>query len=140
MSFCIKCGKEIPQDCRFCRNCGTRAPLEPGRTLQKSEGPKVGLIIISIYFFLCAIFSLIGLALIDPDLSFFFGVKVPVAVMAAVNLIGIAVFIFCGIGFLKRMNLARLVYIVYAVFTIIIAIPNTIAAITAIQAGKVRKF
>lgn len=39
--FCIKCGKELPENCRYCPNCGTAVDndtINSGRNREKSSG------------------------------------------------------------------------------------------------------
>ncbi len=43
--FCIKCGKELPENCRYCPNCGTsvdNGTINSGRNREKSSGHSYG--------------------------------------------------------------------------------------------------
>jgi predicted amidophosphoribosyltransferase len=37
MVYCSNCGKEIPQNARFCPNCGTKARIEPPSATPSDE-------------------------------------------------------------------------------------------------------
>jgi len=110
MLSCPKCGKEIADGATVCKHCHAE--------IGTPKRPK-GVTVIAVLTLLGSAFSLLAIFNLNEMNSIILGLRVPVALARIVTLVFSGVGIYCGIGFLKQMALARKIYIWVAIYGII---------------------
>lgn len=104
---CPKCNQEIVDSAAVCKHCGEE--------LGTAKRPK-GVTVLGVLVLIGAIFSLFGLKQPTPVLL---GITIPVWFFVLLSLIFIGLAIFCGIGLLKQVKQARVIYIYMGIFGVV---------------------
>lgn len=107
MATCPTCNDTIADGAVVCKHCGARfgTPSRP-----------TGVTILAVLCLLGGVVGLLSTFALNRSNSVFLGFRVPVPFMMAVNLIGVVISFYCGIGFLKLKSAARKLYLYWAVF------------------------
>ncbi len=109
MASCPKCSQEIADGASVCKHCHAE--------IGKPKRP-TGVTVIAILTLLGSVFGLFAIFGLNETNSIILGIRVPVIIARAFGLIGNGIGIYCGIGFLKQLALARKVYIWVAIYGI----------------------
>jgi predicted nucleic acid-binding Zn ribbon protein len=122
--LCPKCGKEIVEGATICKHCH--------EVLGKPKRPK-GVTIIAILILLGSVIGFFSVISLTEMTSIILGIRVPVGFAKFFLFLIQGVGIYCGIGFLKQLAMARKVYIWISIYGIVNSLISTPILISALR-------
>lgn len=121
---CPKCGKEIAEGAIICKHCGAEfgTPKRP-----------TGITVIAVLCFIGAAISLLALPSVNRITSLILGIRVPVPLYQLFGVAGAGLAIYCGVGFLQLREIARKIYLYWAIFSVLNSVISPLVVISTMR-------